>query len=194
MKIIPFVLASLFILTAGKAHEAIDTATSVMNYSFTVHHISVTSRKDFTATIRDFESRLGVFAPESIKSLATENPNVESVTSKVEAMAGSSGFMRFGAVRMMGDLLPLVGKPIAHAHQYVIGNPLFAVQMTQHNSRAGLYAPLRILIFEDDSKLTYLEYDLPSSLFGQFKDERITKIAMMLDKKVEDLTKAAAGR
>ena len=35
------------------------------------------------------------------------------------------------------------------AVQYVVGNPLFALQMTQHDIRAGLYAPLRVLIYED---------------------------------------------
>jgi len=38
---------------------------------------------------------------------------------------------------------------------------------------------------------TCLEYDKPSSLFGQFNDERIAPVASMLDRKLEDLVATA---
>jgi uncharacterized protein (DUF302 family) len=75
--------------------------------------------------------------------------------------------------------------------QYVVGNPLFALQMTQHDLRAGLYAPLRVLIYVDERGRTCLEYDKPSSLFGQFNDHRIASVAGMLDRKLEALVAAA---
>jgi uncharacterized protein (DUF302 family) len=34
--------------------------------------------------------------------------------------------------------------------------------------RAGLYVPLRVLIYENEPGKTCVEYDKPSSLFGQF--------------------------
>jgi hypothetical protein len=40
--------------------------------------------------------------------------------------------------------------------------------MTQHDIRASLYAPLRVLIYENEEGKTCVEYDKPSSLFGQF--------------------------
>ena len=76
------------------------------------------------------------------------------------------------------------------AVQYVVGNPLFALQMTQHDIRASLYAPLRVLLYEDERGRTCLEYDKPSSLFGQFNDDRIASVASMLDRKLEDLVAA----
>jgi uncharacterized protein (DUF302 family) len=194
MKIIALLLTLLVFQTKASAQNEISPSSPVMSHPITVQHIAVASRRDFATTIREFESRLGTFNPESVKTLATPNPDVESVRSKLEAMAGSSGFMRFGPVRAMGDLLPLVGKPVGRANQYLVGNPLFAVQMTQYHPGAGLYAPLRIVIYEDAGGVTHFEYDLPSSLFGQFQDERITKVALMLDKKMEDLVTAAGGR
>jgi uncharacterized protein (DUF302 family) len=65
--------------------------------------------------------------------------------------------------------------------------------MTQHNPAAGLYAPLRVLVYEDNRGRTYLEYDKPSSLFGQFNDDRITTVASLLDRKLEDLIAEAVG-
>jgi len=91
-----------------------------------------------------------------------------------------------------GALLSLFGVK-TKAIQYVLGNPLIAIQMTQHNLAAGLYAPLRVLVYEDDRGRTCLEYDKPSSLFGQFNDDRITTVASLLDRKLEDLIAEAVG-
>ncbi|HKB40343.1 MAG TPA: DUF302 domain-containing protein, partial [Gemmataceae bacterium] len=89
-----------------------------------------------------------------------------------------------------GALLRLAGQK-RKAIQYVVGNPLFALQMTQHDIRAGLYAPLRVLLYEDERGRTCLEYDKPSSLFGQFQNDRISPTAAMLDTKLEDLVTTA---
>ena len=91
-----------------------------------------------------------------------------------------------------GALLSIFGVK-TKAIQYVLGNPLIAIQMTQHNLAAGLYAPLRVLVYEDDRGRTCLEYDKPSSLFGQFNDDRITTVASLLDRKLEDLIAEAVG-
>jgi len=75
--------------------------------------------------------------------------------------------------------------------QYILGNPIIAIQMTRHNLAAGLYAPLRVLVYEDDRGRTCLEYDKPSSLFGQFNDDQIASVASMLDRKLENLIATA---
>ena len=91
-----------------------------------------------------------------------------------------------------GRLLRLVGQQ-RKSVQYVIGNPLFAVEMTRHAIGASLYAPLRVLIYEADDRMTCIEYDRPSSLFGQFGDERVGAMAAALDQKLEDLAAAATA-
>jgi len=103
-------------------------------------------------------------------------------------MAGPSGFMLFGT-NDHGALLRLVGRRWA-AVQYVVGNPLFALRMTQHDIRASLYAPLRVLICENDEGQTCVEYDRPSSLFSQFGNDGISPTAAMLDRKLEALAAA----
>jgi uncharacterized protein (DUF302 family) len=52
------------------------------------------------------------------------------------------------------------------AHQYEIGNPLTASKMTRHELGAALYAPLRVVLFEDEQGKGVFEYDKPSSFFG----------------------------
>ena len=135
-----------------------------------------------------FERQLGRFDPDVYKSLAASG-DAEGVRATIEAMAGPSGFMLFGT-NDHGALLRLVGQK-RKAVQYVVGNPLFALQMTQHDIRASLYAPLRVLIYEDDDGKTCVEYDRPSSQFGQFGNDCIAPTAAMLDKKLEALVAAS---
>ena len=77
------------------------------------------------------------------------------------------------------------------AIQYLVGNPLFAIQMTQHDIRASLYAPLRVVLYENEQGETCVEYDKPSSLFGQFGNPKVTDVATMLDRKLEQLVAKA---
>jgi len=53
--------------------------------------------------------------------------------------------------------------------------------MTRHQLPAALYAPLRVVLYENDAGHAIFEYDLPSSLFGQFGDGRVAAVAYELD-------------
>ena len=155
---------------------------------FTVDHVRLATDKPFEEVAQAFDRQLGRFDPDVYQSLAASG-DAEGVRAKIEAMAGPSGFMLFGTTDH-GALLRLAGQK-RKAVQYVVGNPLFALQMTQHDLRAGLYAPLRVLLYEDERGRTCLEYDKPSSLFGQFQNDRISPTAAMLDKRLEALLAAA---
>jgi uncharacterized protein (DUF302 family) len=161
-----------------------------MNVSrITVEHVRVVADKPIDKVIRALGQQLGQFDPEVYQLLiAGENP--DKVRAKLEAMVGPSGFMLF-RTSDHGALLRLVGQEKKKAVQYLVGNPLFAVQMTQHDIRAGLYAPLRVLIYENDQGKTCVEYDRPSSLFGQFENAKVTAVAAMLDQKLEQLVAKA---
>jgi hypothetical protein len=50
---------------------------------------------------------------------------------------------------------------------------------------------LRVLIYENDQGKTCVEYDRPSSLFGQFGNAKVTVVATMLDQKLEQLVAKA---
>ena len=160
-----------------------------MNESrFVVDHVRLETDKPFEEVAEAFERQLARFDPD-VRKVATESGDTEAAKARIGAMAGPSGFMLFGT-NDHGALLRLAGQK-RKAIQYVVGNPLFALQMTQHDLRAGLYAPLRVLLYEDERGRTCLEYDKPSSLFGQFQNERLSPTAVMLDKKLEALVAAA---
>jgi uncharacterized protein (DUF302 family) len=79
------------------------------------------------------------------------------------------------------------------ADRLTLGNPLTAERMTRHALAAGLYAPLRVMLYEDKSGKAIFEYDLPSSLFGQFGDERVTQVGRELAAELETVLRSASG-
>jgi uncharacterized protein (DUF302 family) len=160
----------------------------MQDFRFLVDHVHLTTDKPFEEVAQAFERQLGRFDPDVFQTIAAGG-DAEGAKARIEAMAGPSGFMLFGTTDH-GALLRLAGQQ-RKAIQYVVGNPLFALQMTQHDLRASLYAPLRVLLYEDEGGRTCLEYDKPSSLFGQFSDDRIAPVASMLDRKLEALVAAA---
>jgi uncharacterized protein (DUF302 family) len=154
----------------------------------TIEHVYVETEKPFGEVAPAFEARLGKFDPAAYEQLQSGG-DPEAVRARIDAMAGPSGFMLFGT-QNHGALLRLA-RQHRKAVQYVVGNPLFALQMTQHDIRASLYAPLRVLIYESEERKTCVEYDRPSSLFGQFGNAGVTEVATMLDRKLEQLVAEA---
>jgi uncharacterized protein (DUF302 family) len=187
LAMVTFALAGLLLAGVVLHHQsgrASQGDTPMTMSRIAVDHVHVVTDKPFDKVTKAFEQQLGQFNPEVYKSLSTgEDP--EKVRAKLETMVGPSGFMLF-KTSDHGALLRLAGQK-KKAIQYLVGNPLFAVQMTQHDIRAGLYAPLRALIYENEQGKVCVEYDRPSSLFGQFGKAKVTAVATMLDQKLEQL-------
>ena len=147
-----------------------------------IDHIHLTVDTPFEAFTAALEKGLGQFDPDVYRELR-EGADPAAVKARIESMAGPSGLMLF-KTSDHGALLRIVGTA-GKAMQYIIGNPLFAIEMTRHAIGAALYAPLRVLVYEDTSGKTCIEYDLPSSLFGQFGNEGVDRVAASLDRKLE---------
>ena len=148
-----------------------------------VRHISVSVDKTFEKTCSGFESRMGHLDYAAFDEQLRRGISESAAQDYVKNIEGPLGLMIF-AVIDHGRLAGLAGKA-SGAKQYVVGNPLFALQMTKKDIRAGLYAPLRVYIREDGPKKSIVEYDLPSSLFGQFQNAEVDRVAKMLDEKLE---------
>ncbi|REF89194.1 uncharacterized protein (DUF302 family) [Methylovirgula ligni] len=92
-----------------------------------------------------------------------------------------------------GGVLQMAGL-FRKALQYDVGNPLTASKMTRHRLSAALYAPFRVLLYENERGKAVFEYDKPSSLFGQFGDETVTEVARGLDTAIERALKQVDNR
>ena len=149
-----------------------------MENTINVSHQCIPLKSNYDVFTRNIETILKHLDP-GYADRILDDP--ESVRNHLNDLAGDLGLMLFG-VQHHGDLLSIYGKR-AKAKQYVIGNPLVAIQMTQHDMRAALYAPLRVIVYEAAGS-SYVEYDLPSSLFGQFGNPEVLKVAKSLDAKL----------
>lgn len=112
----------------------------------------------------------------------------ERALSELEASAPLSIF----SFRDHGRLLLVAGQN-RRALQYDIGNPLTASKMTRHNISAGIYAPIRVLLRENENGEVAFEYDSPASVFGQFQDSNVSAVAKDLDAMLSAALMAAAS-
>jgi len=147
--------------------------------SVVVKHRQIALQSTYDSFTTKLESTIKSLNGEYAKDVLSDPDKVQSYLKSLE---GSTGLIIFN-VQNHGALLNIYGKP-RKAKQYVIGNPLIAIQMTIHDIRASLSAPLRMIVYEDENKKTFVEYDLPSSLFGQFENNEVLQVAIGLDAKI----------
>ena len=159
---------------------------SIVRLPVQVEHVRIESTKPFAevkAALECLVPPLDPTIPEALRQGDIVRAN--------EAMQRGPELAIFSA-RDHGGLLRAAGLA-RRAVQYEIGNPLTATRMTRHRLSAALYAPLRILLYENDAGGDVFEYDRPSSLFGQFGDERVTAVGRELDAQLERVLVEAAG-
>jgi uncharacterized protein (DUF302 family) len=151
-----------------------------------VRHVSLEIAADFDSFTQRFEQLLGRFDYALYHALDADPQAVEK---RLKESEGAEGLMLFN-IQDHGKLLGIFGNP-RKAKQYILGNPLIAITMTRHDIRAGLYAPLRVLVYETDSHSTRVDFDQPSSLFGQFNNPEVTAVALSIDMKLANLIRKA---
>jgi uncharacterized protein (DUF302 family) len=166
--------------------ELAEKKRSQMERKIEVRHVSLQIKADFESFTQALERLLGRVEHSVFKDLETDPRSVEET---LKASAGEEGLMLFD-LREHGKLLNILGSP-RKAKQYVLGNPLIAVAMTRRDIRAGLYAPLRVFVYVARDQSTRIEFDQPSSLFGQFDNPEVTIVARSLDTKLANLINKA---
>jgi hypothetical protein len=152
-----------------------------------VEHVTLRTKKPYTEVKAALETRLGRL-DDDIRSLLHEN-KVDELRTALEKLAGRDGLAIY-YVAVHGDWLILNGGR-RNGIAYYIGNVLSAVVMTRQNLGAGLYAPLRVAVYEDENGTTF-EYDRPSTLFAQFHDSKIDEMSHSLDDRLAALLAAVA--
>ena len=147
-------------------------------HTIQVEHVIIRSTRSFADVRAKLEHSLPKLNPE-ITSLMVSG-DTKRLQEKLEAGPELAIFLS----RDHGGLLRITGHA-RKAVQYEIGNPLTASKMTRHQLAAGLYAALRVVLYEDQEGDSVFEYDRPSSLFGQFGDQRVNEVAHGLDVALE---------
>ena len=138
-----------------------------------VEHVRIVSTKTFARTKATLEGEVPQLDPKIVAALAAGN------LKQAQALEHGAPLFIF-LKRDHGALLQAEGGA-RNAVQYDIGNPITASLMTRHRLQAALYAPLRVVLYENADGGATFEYDKPSTLFGQFGDTRVNEVAHKLD-------------
>jgi uncharacterized protein (DUF302 family) len=162
------------------------TQSTVTSRTIAVDHIKIESGKKFEEVRRTLEETIPKLNPAVGEFL--HKGDQERARAEEEHGPKLSIFLR----RDHGALLQIAGG-VRNALQYDIGNPLTASKMTRRQLPAALYAPLRVVLYEDGNGNGIFEYDKPSSFFGQFGDERVTEVGRYLDETLKAALLCAAG-
>jgi uncharacterized protein (DUF302 family) len=161
-------------------------AVKVTSRTIPVEHVTIASSLSFAEVRRKLEETVPKLDPKIVDELGAGDE--QGARSYEQAGPPLSIFLQ----RDHGALLQIAGRR-RKAIQYDIGNPLTASKMTRHCLAAALYAPLRVVLFENEEGRAVFEYDKPSSFFGQFGDERVTEVGRYLDGALEAALRNAAG-
>ena len=116
-----------------------------------VHHVEIRA----TVPAADVHRRLVALVPRLDSRLTSILRAGDRQAVERERREGPP--LRLFEVRDMGSLLAVEGRSTV-VYQYEIGNPVTAESMVRHEAGAGLYAPLRLVVYAEDSG-SVLVYD-----------------------------------
>ena len=178
-------LAYLALAPRARAQSQSGSGAQVTAQRVTIEHIRIISPKPFAEVKAALESRLKRY--DDHVALMIRNGDVEGARAELERIASPTGLMILQTLNH-GVALALRGKP-RNAMQYGIGNVLTATEMTRYQLAAGLYAPIRVILYENEGGGSTIEYDRPSSLFGNLGSKEIDAVAGRLDEQLLSLLK-----
>jgi len=125
-----------------------------------------------------------------VRVTVDSSKSFEQVVDALKSLVAKNGMMVMAEVNQ-GQMLSMTGLSLK-ATLFLVGSPTVGKQLFEQNHAVGLYVPLRVSVYADANGKTHVEYDRPSSLLGQFKNEQIAMIAKMLDEKLDGLASMAA--
>jgi uncharacterized protein (DUF302 family) len=177
-------LAMALVPTTGTLTASTTEGVEITSKPLPVEHIVIKTLKPY-AEVKAGIEKLGRF-DDGMRAMLAKN-DIEGLRAAAERIQGVDG-LAIHYVAFHGDLLALQGerRPLI---AYYIGNILSATAMTKVSPAAGLYAPLRVVVYANAEGGTTMEYDRPSSMFGQFKDAEIDTMAQSLDQRLMTLLK-----
>jgi uncharacterized protein (DUF302 family)/phenylpyruvate tautomerase PptA (4-oxalocrotonate tautomerase family) len=180
----PLIMLAAFALTLLTGMEVAVADSAITRRVLQIEHVKIDSAKTFAEVAAALESAIPLLDP-AISAALTDGDEQRAK----ELERGSELFIFLK--RDHGALLQVTDRP-QKTLQYEIGNPLTATRMTRREIPAALYAPLRVVLYENAAGRATFEYDKPSTLFGQFGDEQVTAVGRELDAELERALRRAA--
>jgi len=167
------------------------TRASVETTAVEVTQRRFDSAKSFDAAKSALLAHMGTIRPDEMFRLVASAQSAEDFERDLAPCIGESGFTLLAEIDH-SRWLPLYGIK-RKATRLIFGNPIIAITMIKHDLAASLFAPVELLLFENEQGdgCTIL-YDVPSSLMQAKRSPRLLEAAQALDAKMEALVVRAA--
>jgi hypothetical protein len=144
----------------------------------------IATKVPFDDFISRFEHAAPAFDVEPFQRIIETDNSWADVQAAVETMAPHR-LIRYVNIEAT-EMMSLAGYT-TKAVEYLLGNHVIAESMFRHDSRALLYAPLRVLVFSDSEGDAVFSLDQPSTAFGSRGIDEVSRVGLGLDDKVAAL-------
>jgi uncharacterized protein (DUF302 family) len=124
-------------------------------------------------------------SPVELDDFVKASSGWEAYQREVEPYVGPSGFMLFKLFDH-GAWITKAGIE-RKVLRVVLGNPLIAITMLRHDVTAGLFAPVELLLTDEEDSHSSLIYVKPSSLMVIENNPELLSAAIELDSKLAAL-------
>ena len=118
--------------------------------------------------------------------------DVASTMDALEAAVTGAGATVFARVDHAGGA-ETVGLKLAPEQLLIFGNPKLGTPAMQDDAMAGLYLPLKVLVYEDDAGQTWLAYEAPAEMLGDLSVPEDAAYLKKMTGALAKLTGKAAG-
>ncbi len=160
---------------------------------FEARRVRVESTRSFEEVLLNLRKVVGrTIIPQGNTQKAGSAPTREQFEHVIQSQVGESDFTLFFEINY-GQWLPLFGIE-RKVVRWILGNPLIAITMIQHDITASLFAPVELLLVENESgDGSTVIYDVPSSLMVIEPNPALLAAARALDGKLEALVSYVTG-
>jgi uncharacterized protein (DUF302 family) len=176
---------------ANGSLQAMESAPAVAK-GFRGVRVQISTSLPFDEVLARLRVLMGNTSIPDLVRLATETSSQEEYAREVtKRYVGESGFMLFGEIDHGGWISKFgINRRII---RLILGNPLIAITMIRHDITAGLFAPVELLVTEnEDGPGAVMTYVRPSSLMVIEENPPLLAAAEALDQKFVALVVRAA--
>jgi uncharacterized protein (DUF302 family) len=154
--------------------------------TFQARRVQYQTKRAFDQVLTDLRTAVGSATHGELDHYAGCSTTKDQFEDHMQRLAGESGFMLFFELDH-GAWLEKYGIR-RKVRRWIFGNPVIAYTMLRHDIRAGLFAPVELLLLENTSgEGSTLIYDLPSSLMVLDDNPPLLDAARDLDRKFAEL-------
>jgi hypothetical protein len=155
----------------------------VSTTEFTCKLITIRTKKSFEDVTAALE---GLFVTVDLPRLAemTAARDQDGIRTYFEEISGDHEFSIFFQLDQ-GSTQQLAGYPI-NCRFYLIGNAVIVNGLFEFGAMAGLGAPVRVCVSQNEGENVRIDVDEPTAFFSQFPEFKDSKVPAILDKDLID--------